>query len=204
MRIAILSDIHDNIWNLKAALDWLTERENAVEAMIICGDLCSPFVLNLIQAEFHKPIHVVFGNNDGDTYRITYLAGRHVMIHGELGELTYQDGTLRPGMEEDPDRRGLGIAFHHFHDVAEGLVQSGRYDVVCYGHNHKHRIAYYDRTSRKYVDRPSSDTILSVNPGALMGFDPAPVKENEFEIPATFVVLNLKSMETQTVRVEVE
>jgi putative phosphoesterase len=201
MKIAILSDIHDNVWKLQKALDWITAPENTVEALMICGDLCSPFVLGMIQSRFQRPVHLVFGNNDGDTFRLTHLAGSQVFIHGELAELTYYEGELYSGIEEASDRQGLSIAVNHYHDIAEGLIQSGRYNVVCYGHNHKHRIAYYDRASRKYVDRSSGDTILSINPGALMGFDPAPVREGEHDIPSTFVVLDLDSLETRTVEV---
>lgn len=199
MKIAILSDIHDNVWKLQKALDWITAPENAIEAMVICGDLCAPFIIGIIQRRFSYPIHLVFGNNDGDTFRITHLADQQVSIHGELAELTYFEGNLYAGIEEDPDRQGLRLAANHYHDIAEGLIQSGRYNVVLYGHNHKHRIAYYDRASRKYVDRPSGDTILSINPGAIMGFDPAPVRKGEHDIPSTFVVLELDSLETETV-----
>ncbi len=40
MRIVILSDIHDNVWKLAAALDAV---RNNTDAMLRCGDLCSPF-----------------------------------------------------------------------------------------------------------------------------------------------------------------
>ena len=36
MRLAILSDIHDHVWNLAAALGWCAAR---TDAMICCGDL---------------------------------------------------------------------------------------------------------------------------------------------------------------------
>lgn len=42
MRIAVLSDIHDNVWNLAAALDAGAETD----ALICCGDLCSPFIVH--------------------------------------------------------------------------------------------------------------------------------------------------------------
>ena len=39
MLIAIISDIHDNIPNLKKVLDYC--RENKVEKIICCGDLAT-------------------------------------------------------------------------------------------------------------------------------------------------------------------
>ncbi|MFN8541102.1 MAG: metallophosphoesterase family protein [Thermomicrobiales bacterium] len=83
MKLAILSDVHDNVWNLRAALGALGE----CEALLYCGDLCSPFVIGLLGEGFAgKPIHVVFGNNDGDLFRIAGNAARQeqITLHGEL------------------------------------------------------------------------------------------------------------------------
>ena len=98
MKIGILSDIHDNIWNLRAALEGLGEAD----ALICCGDLCSPFVVGLLGEGFPgRPIHVVFGNNDGDLFRITQNASRvaGLELHGELfqGELVAALKILQRG-----------------------------------------------------------------------------------------------------------
>ena len=60
MKIAIISDIHDHRVMLKKALSQLQDTE----AMICCGDLCSPFIMKQLGEEYHHPIHIVFGNND--------------------------------------------------------------------------------------------------------------------------------------------
>ena len=60
MKIAILSDIHDNIVALRAAL----ERARGAETVLCCGDLCSPFVVPELGNGFSGPVHVVFGNNE--------------------------------------------------------------------------------------------------------------------------------------------
>ena len=67
MKIAVISDIHDHVVNLQNAIGLFKE----VDSVLCCGDLCSPFVLNLLAEGFTKDIHIVFGNNDGDTFRIT-------------------------------------------------------------------------------------------------------------------------------------
>ena len=55
MRIAILSDIHDNIWSLERVLVCLTDCE-----MLLClGDFYAPFTLSAVAAGFHRPVHVV-------------------------------------------------------------------------------------------------------------------------------------------------
>jgi hypothetical protein len=36
------------------------------------------------------------------------------------------------------DRRRFAV--HHFDEVAGPLAESGRYDAVCFGHNHQRRL----------------------------------------------------------------
>ncbi|MDP7133117.1 MAG: metallophosphoesterase family protein, partial [Planctomycetota bacterium] len=63
MKIAIMSDSHDNIWKLEAAL----EKAAGSDAIIHCGDLCSPFIIDRLgRLSNEKPVHVVWGNNEGD------------------------------------------------------------------------------------------------------------------------------------------
>ena len=162
MNIAIISDIHDNVWNLGAALQTI----KASEALICCGDLCSPFIIDLMTDGFQNQIHIVFGNNDGDQYRITDNAARHdgrVLIHGEFAELKL-DGTR--------------FAVNHYPSIARSIAGSGDYDVVCYGHNHIFRVEHVN------------DALL-INPGAIMGYDGV----NKKEIPSTFVVYDTESGE---------
>ncbi len=159
MKIAIISDIHDNIWNLRQLLPHLAEAE----AMICCGDLCSPFIVGLLANGYGGPIHIVFGNNDGDLYRITGNASRfeHVHLHGEFAEL---------------ELGGCKFAVTHYPEVARGLVYHFAYDVVCYGHNHSFKIAQ------------NNDALL-LNPGCVMGYDPI----SATEVPATFIIYDTDS-----------
>ena len=139
MRIAILSDIHDHIRHLSTALSQLTD----VDALLCCGDLCSPFIVVQLGEQCAKPIHIVFGNNDGDHFRITQQAGRfpQVTLHGEFADLSLG---------------GKRIAINHFPEIARPVAASGRYDLVCYGHDHTFH------TSR------DGQTLL-VNPGEVFG-----------------------------------
>ena len=107
MRIAVLSDIHDNVWKLAAALEAVSDAD----ALICCGDLCSPFIVHQLGRGFRRPIHVVLGNNDGDLYRITTNARQyeHLRIHGELfrGELD-----------------GRRVAVNHYDNIARAIAAS--------------------------------------------------------------------------------
>jgi uncharacterized protein len=136
MRIVVISDIHDHLWNLAAAI----ESVSAAEVLICCGDLCSPFVMDVL-ARFPRQVHIVFGNNDADLFRITRKSSERVRVHGEFFE-TVLDGKK--------------IAVNHFDYLARPIAQSGLYDLVCYGHNHEFSVVRIGRT-------------LAINPGPIMG-----------------------------------
>ncbi len=121
MKIAILSDIHDNIPNLKKVFDEIKKQK--IKTIIFCGDLCAPSTLDKF-AKFKGKTHLVFGNVDGDRYLMTKLTDtkiKNIKIHGELGE-------LRLGNKK--------IAFCHNPKFAHRLAASGKYDLVFYGHTH--------------------------------------------------------------------
>lgn len=160
MRIAILSDIHDNLWNLAAAL-------NAVQGcdlLICCGDLCSPFVVDEL-SKFERDVHIVFGNNDADLYRITAKALKkaRVHVHGELFESKFD---------------GKRLIANHFDYLARPMAKSGDCDVVCFGHNHELEISREGRC-------------LLINPGPIMG---AKFSSGRWEDTAsTFVIYDTAS-----------
>ncbi len=138
MRLAVISDTHDNIWALEAALPRLQDAD----AILHCGDLCSPFMIPRLAAA-GKPVHIVWGNNDGDKRLLTEQAARfeHIHIHGDFADL--QLGNWR-------------IALTHYPEIARPLAASGIYRLVCYGHDHT---AHVSRSGR---------TVL-LNPGEIMG-----------------------------------
>lgn len=122
MKIAIVSDSHDNVPNLEKALGWM--NKNGIEAMIHCGDLCAPSVLTkFIAPAFSGPIHLVFGNVEDRILMPKYAAEcSNVKHYGDVGEVELD---------------GKKIAFVHFPDKAKELAKSGKYDLVFYGHTHK-------------------------------------------------------------------
>ncbi|MGD8397397.1 MAG: metallophosphoesterase [Anaerolineae bacterium] len=138
MKVAILSDIHDNIWKLEALLDGLE-----ADALLFCGDFCAPFTLAQIAQAFDGPIHVVFGNNDGDQWLLCQVASKfeHVTLHGQFAELALDD------------RR---VAVTHYPEIGRALAAGDAYDLVCHGHSHERVVERRGRT-------------LRVNPGEVMG-----------------------------------
>ncbi|MEM7368672.1 MAG: metallophosphoesterase family protein [Bacteroidota bacterium] len=170
MNIAILSDIHDHIWNL----DKVLEHCASADALICCGDLCSPFIIKRLGDGFEKEIHLVFGNNDADLFRITRLAhpfGDRLHLYGEMG--TFEIG-------------GRSFALNHFPQISEAMAASGQYDVVCYGHNHI-------RDIRKMVI--GQQDILLINPGPVMGVKFEKGRPTPTE--ASFALLETENMHAQ-------
>lgn len=141
MKVAVVSDIHDNIWHLEHALRRIHEEE--AEVLLFLGDFCAPFTLAQIGDNFSGPVHVVFGNNDGDTFLLSQIAAKYaqVNLHGHFGEIELD---------------GKKIAINHYPDISERLAESGAYDAVFSGHDHK-----------KYQHAKGST--LWANPGEVMG-----------------------------------
>jgi len=120
MKIAVISDTHDNLATAKKALAWLNRKK--IRTLIHCGDVCSPSMLIKISQSFKGKIHLVFGNVDGDQYNMVVKNLPNVRFYGDFGELEIE---------------GKKIAFCHKILPAKGLAASGKYDLVFYGHDHK-------------------------------------------------------------------
>ncbi len=88
MLIAIISDTHDNIPNVKKVLDYC--RENKIEKLIHCGDLAEIETLDYIKENFIGDIFWTFGNMDrGHSADYPFADGKYRGInifskHGEV------------------------------------------------------------------------------------------------------------------------
>jgi uncharacterized protein len=146
MKIAVMSDSHDHIWNLRKALDMIVKQ--GCDAIIHCGDFVAPFMFKeMMQAGI--PVHCVFGNNDGDRHLLTRIAIESnglITLYGLIGEM---------------EAGGLKIAFTHEGPFAQGLASTGKYDLVCFGHSHR------------YEQGRIKNTLL-LNPGEIMGKEGEP------------------------------
>lgn len=146
MLVAVMSDSHDNIWNLRKAVEIVKDRQAGL--LIHCGDFIAPFMLKeLDQAGI--PVHGVFGNNDGDQYTLTRMSLSilsNITLHGLSGQV---------------DAEGFKIGFTHYAEMGQGLVAAGNCQLVCFGHSHVHEI------------RPAGPVTL-LNPGEIMGKEGSP------------------------------
>lgn len=140
MKLAIISDTHDNIWKLEDAMPHL----RSADAIIHCGDLCAPFMVKRLGEGLPgKPVHIVWGNNDGDPFLISEVADSfpEIQIHGQLAQLELE---------------GVRIGVNHYPVIARDLARSGSYDLICYGHDHT-------------AHESKVGDCLLMNPGELMG-----------------------------------
>ncbi len=142
MRIAIMSDTHDHIWNLEKALS----RTQGISALLHCGDLISPFMVRKLAERLPTtPVHLVWGNNDGDRRLVSQVAqgAGPIRCHGEFADL---------------EIGGLRIWMTHYPEIARAVALSGQYDLVCYGHDHA-------------AHEEQMGATLLLNPGELMGLN---------------------------------
>lgn len=122
MKIAIISDTHDNIPNLKKVLDYC--KENEIQKLIHCGDLAEIETLDFIKENFSGDIFWTYGNMDlGHSADYPFADGKYrsVNIFSKHGEIEIANKKM---------------AFVHYPDYAKKLAESGKYDFVFYGHTH--------------------------------------------------------------------
>ena len=146
MLIGVFSDVHDQLENLARALDIFKEQN--ISTLIFCGDFCSP-IPSRIMGAYDGQVHCVFGNGDGDRFRITQFANLefpNLILYGEHGEL---------------ELAGAKMAVTHYPFYAQALARTGDYSAVFSGHTHETHIEKFGET-------------LWLNPGEVLGFQGSP------------------------------
>jgi len=115
MLVGVISDTHDHMPMIDAALRLFDRRR--VEALIHPGDLIAPFAARAVARFSRGPIHVTYGNNDGERRGLA---------------------DVFPAIQEGPLNLTLGnrrILVHHFIDwCVPGDVAAA--EIVITGHTH--------------------------------------------------------------------
>jgi len=140
MKIGIISDTHDNIENILKAVKEFNSRH--VDIVLHAGDFVSP-----IAVESFAGIKLVgiLGNNDTDIPELTSAFNKiNGELKGEIFEAVYD---------------GIKLIIYHGTSSSkkEFLINSGKYDIVIYGHTHRK------------VSNKIGRTIV-VNPGTAKGW----------------------------------
>lgn len=140
MKIGLISDTHDNFKTIESAVRIFGEKR--IEYVIHAGDITTP---EAVEAFAGLKMIGVLGNNDLDKKGLTNAFEK---IGGELrGEICE--------IEEDD----LLIGVYHGTDFRkrDALIQSGKYNVVVYGHTHK-------------IDNKIVGKTMVINPGTANGW----------------------------------
>ncbi|MCX7792828.1 MAG: metallophosphoesterase [Thermodesulfovibrionales bacterium] len=117
MKIAVISDSHDNLDNLRKAVE-IINSSGAVH-VFHAGDFTSPFTIRALK-ELKCPLTGVFGNNDGD---------RLLLSEKFNGRIYTQPYTTT--------FNGKKIVLMHEPVFIEALRDSGHFDIIIYGHTHE-------------------------------------------------------------------
>ncbi len=119
MKVAIISDIHDNLVNLKKFLHWA--KENVVEQIFCTGDVTNNESLEVLGAGFESTIHLVKGNveiyHEADLKKF-----KNIKYYGKLARI-------------EVNKKIIGLCHEPF--LIEKVLKLGPCDLVFYGHTHK-------------------------------------------------------------------
>jgi len=158
MQVAITSDIHNNLANLKKVLDYCADKK--IRLMVCCGDLASLETLDFLNDNFSGEIFYCFGNMDDGQMKMRIFKNPSSLLPLKKGERIIsplRKGGLKEDFKNIQQSHALGrykntlvfknhgetkideksIAFVHYPDDAKELAESGKYDFVFYGHTHK-------------------------------------------------------------------
>ncbi|HAU98729.1 MAG TPA: YfcE family phosphodiesterase [Candidatus Pacebacteria bacterium] len=169
MRIAIISDTHDNT----PAIVWIIEYLNkqGIKVALHAGDLINPGILHRFRDHYEGHLYFVFGNNDGEKA----LA----MSRSEAAK----NLTCYP-FEFKQEFGGKKFFMDHYSAISELMAKSGEFDVCIGGHDHTYRVKKYEKC-------------LFINPGNCVTKDKWLQQPTEKE--SSFVILDTATMQTEKV-----
>jgi len=139
MKVGIISDTHDDLRNLEAALEILEAA--GVTNILHCGDVCGPGAIRLLMG-----LNGWVAEGNMDRQLGLAQAVEETFGHGRLAWLHH------------PTLDGFPLAMIHGdnEEVLGNIITSGQYAYVFYGHTHRRRDQTIGRTR-------------VINPGALGG-----------------------------------
>jgi hypothetical protein len=123
MKIAIMSDCHDNWQNLETAIKIANTQK--CEFLLFAGDLISPPGVALLE-KFNGKVKFIWGNNENEKMGLTRKMdkSKNMELFGDFFE-----GEIE----------GVKIFMIHTPRLAEIAAKSGLFDICIYGHDHTAR-----------------------------------------------------------------
>ncbi len=143
MKVAILSDIHDNLSNLNIFFELISKKigENKIENIICCGDVTNEETLKELSLKFTGIIYLVKGN--GEIYQEKNLEKyKNINYLGRYNTLKL--GNFKIGICHEP-------IF-----IKTLLEKEKNLNFIFYGHTHKPWLSIKNKAT-------------TINPGTLGG-----------------------------------
>jgi putative phosphoesterase len=140
MKIAVLSDTHNNEENLKKGLAIFNKSE--VDMLIHCGDVSS---IDMIHWMSEYTVILSFGNGD-------FITGEIRSTLKKFNENNFADFSY----QGEFSGKQIGVTHGHIEKLFDDMVQSQKFDYVLTGHTHRRRD---ERVGKTRI----------INPGALGG-----------------------------------
>jgi putative phosphoesterase len=128
MLIGVISDTHDRLLQLEAALNFFHEQN--IRTVVHCGDWKDIATVRYcadLANQLDISVHGVLGNNDTAVQEFLDYAAK------APGEFHLEEGVLELNLHEK------SIAAYHGHHLPtrRRLLSSSDYDVILLGHSHK-------------------------------------------------------------------
>ncbi|MFA6394010.1 MAG: YfcE family phosphodiesterase [Patescibacteria group bacterium] len=140
MKIAVISDIHDNLINLKKFLNWA--GANDIQEAVCCGDVTNAETLEYLGKNFFRfpagqvgVIHLVRGNME--IYEETEVKKySNIKYLGRYG--VTEIGEKKIGLCHEPAfiKNVLALC-REKHSAGKKSAGSAGCDIIFYGHTHK-------------------------------------------------------------------
>jgi putative phosphoesterase len=124
MKIAIISDIHENYHNLVLFIREI-EKSKDIEQIICLGDFVNGGIVKIL-ANLSIPTFAIWGNNTGSKVEI-------------MKTVLDKKNNLTITSDENFDfltLAGRNFFLTHYPSLAEPMAKSGDFDAVFYGHDH--------------------------------------------------------------------
>jgi len=145
MKIAILSDSHENIKNLEKILSFCKKKK--IQKIIHCGDVTTAETLKFIRSSFKGKIFLSLGNADLKEEILSLKENSEgVSIFENFGEIEINN---------------LKIGFCHSPNDLNELTQKKEYDFFFFGHTHKPSLK---KNKKCYLVNPGNSANLYFQP----------------------------------------
>ena len=150
MKVCIVSDSHDRPDAIVQAVR--EAKALGAEAVLHCGDLIGAQTLMPALA-LGLPVHLIHGNNIGDTQALNRLAAA-------------SDSRLRyHGVDARIELAGRSVFLVHYDDYGYAMACTGNWELVCCGHSHRAEV--------RQVTSVKGTPSWLVNPGTVAGLTAA-------------------------------